>query len=194
MRASINHLLSLIKLSWFEAAIKEEDWRLPSQINIMWARRKGCVTASLWVLLMRQGIGSLPQMQQSQFVSKLLPIQWMSWLRDMLRTSFIMRAMIPCTHGWWDWSSSRSSSCGCLPAGEEGRGISAISALPGVEHNHYLRHGVAMTPEIILETIFCEMPLKCKIQCLLSAGAALLSSWGSLANRFTDKHSLNFKS
>lgn len=83
---------------------------------------------------------------------------------------------------------------GACRQGKREGGRCAICALPGVEHNHYLRHGVAMTPEIILETIFCEMPLKCKIQCLLSAGAALLSSWGSLANRFTDEHSLNFKS
>lgn len=64
---------------------------------------------------------------------------------------------------------------GACQQGKREGGRCAISALPGVEHNHYLRHGVAMTPEIILETIFCEMPLKCKIQCLLSASAALLS-------------------
>ena len=64
-----------------------------------------------------------------------------------------------------------------MPAADEGRGKTrARSALPGVEPNHYLSHEVATTSKLILETVFCEMPLKCKIQCLLPASAALLIS------------------
>jgi len=66
---------------------------------------------------------------------------------------------------------------GPSPAGDEGRGKTrARSVLPGVEPNRYLSHEVATTPELILETVFCEMPLKCKIQCLLPASAILLIS------------------
>lgn len=175
MRASINRLLSLIKLSWFEAAIKEEVWRMPSHIKML-ARTKGSVTASPWVLFMRQGIGSLPQMQQSLFPS-CSPFSGWPGLGACSGPALYW--------GWWylaptcdeTGSSYRSSSCGCVPAGDEGRGKTrARSALPGVEPNHYLSHEVATTPELILETVFCEMPLKCKIQCLLPASAVLLIS------------------
>lgn len=56
---------------------------MPSHINIMLARRKGSVVASLRVLFLRQG-DSTTQMKESQFVSDLLPIQCMSWFRGML--------------------------------------------------------------------------------------------------------------
>lgn len=147
MRTCINCLSSLIKLSWFEAAI-EEVWKMPSHINIMLARRKGSVVASLWVLFLRQG-DSTTQMKESQFVSDLLPIQCMSWFRGMLTH----------TEGGqvgWDWKYLCSSSCMCLTAGAERRG--GRHALPCVEPNHYLSHEVAATSELILETVFCKMP------------------------------------
>lgn len=174
-------MLSLIKLSWFEAAIKEV-WRILSHINIMLARTKGSVTASSWALFMRQGVGSLPS-DLLHFFMTFSPFS--GW-----------PGLGPCSgpalyQGRWylapmcdeTGSSHRSSSCGCRPAGDEGgmslscRGETrAPSPLPAVEPNCYLSHKVAATPELILETVFCEMPLKCKTQCLLPASAALLIS------------------
>lgn len=71
-------------------------------------------------------------------------------------------------------SSYSSSSLGYLPAGDEGKG--KTHALCVVEPNHYLSHEVTMTPELVLESVFCEMPLKGKTQCLFPASAVFLIS------------------